>query len=141
MNQLGYDVLKQNWKNICYSYLQEFCERHDYRFEPDMWVSNNPGTVAMIEDMYVDMEVIRFDVDNQVDTQLFEKWYWKSLELYELGVKNWMNYESYCNGCPDEWTEERIDVLRKAKERVESAQKALDDMLEKYSKQPEQPNF
>jgi len=133
--------LKNLWNNVCNTYLNEFCERHGYRYEPDMWVANDPGTIAMIEDMYVDMTVIRFDVDNQVNPQVFEKWYWKSLDLYELGVKNWMSYENYCKGCHDEWTESRIEELRKAKENYEAAQRVFDELLEKYSKQPEQPKF
>ena len=90
--------LKLNWKEICNNYLFEFCEKHEYTYESDCWVANDPGTIANIGDMFVSMENIRYDIDNNIPEEKFEKWYWKSLEVYELVGEKFMNYENFCKG-------------------------------------------
>ena len=85
-------------------------------------VHDDPGTTILIGDMYVGMDEIRYDIDNDIDESVFSTWYWKALELYELGVESWMNYESFCKGVPDEWPEERIQRLREAKQRLSDAE-------------------
>lgn len=107
--------LQQQWQEICNDYLREFCHRHDYTYDPQYWIGSPEGigTIAWIGDtMLVDMEDLRYDVDNQVPVDKFEKWYWKQLELNELGIEVWLNYRSYCLGAPDEWTDERMQKLR-----------------------------
>lgn len=121
--------LKSNWKEICNRYLKEFCERHGYKYEPDMWVGSDPGTIIEVSDMFVSMENIRYDVDNEVPVDYFSDWYWKSIELGELGVEHWMNYPSYCKGAPDEWTEERMNRLRESKKRLEEARESFRQTL------------
>lgn len=113
--------LAGNWKEICNRYLMEFCHKHDYRYEPDTWIGGDPGTIIEVCDMFVSMENIRYDVDNNIPDGVFEKWYWKQLELFELGVEHWMNFPSYCKGAPDEWPEERMQRLRDAHKRLEQA--------------------
>ena len=94
---------QERWNDICNEYLKEFCDRHEWQYEPDMWVAGNTGTIVMIGDMFVSMNNIRYDIDNNVPTDYFEKWYWKSIEISELtdGAENYMNYENYCKGAPD----------------------------------------
>lgn len=124
--------LKTRWSEICDEYLRVFCERHEYEYDPYMWVGSDPGTIIEVCDMFVSMENIRYDVDNNIDPELFHKWYWKSLELSQLGVEHWMNYPSYCKGAPDEWTEERMQRLREANKRVEEAKRELQDEIDSY---------
>ena len=124
--------LKLNWKEICNNYLFEFCEKHEYVYEPDCWITSDPGTFANIGDMFVSMENIRYDLDNDIPEEYFEKWYWKSLEVYELVGEKYINYESFCRGCPDPWPESRLSSIRGAKQRVIDAQKELEDEINKY---------
>ena len=124
--------LKLNWKEICNNYLFEFCNKHEYAYEPDCWIAGDPGTIVNIGDMFVSMENIRYDIDNDVPGHYFENWYWKSLEVYELTGQNYINYKSYCEGCPDPWPESRLSSIRAAKCRVEEAQKALEDEIKNY---------
>ena len=121
--------LKQAWEEVCNTYLQEFCRRHGYCCEPDVWVANNPGTIACVNDMFISMEDIRYDVDNCIDIDCFEAWYSKSFEIYELTKQNYMNYSSFCQGAPDPWTEERLNSIREAQKRVFEAQENFEKVL------------
>ena len=124
--------LKEEWDKVCDRYLATFCEKHDYTYEPVAWVGSDPGTIADVSDMFIKMDDIRYDIDNDVPEEYFSKWYWKSVELHELGVDNYMNYPSYCKGAPDIWTEEKIEGLRKAHQRVEETKRQLEKLLEEY---------
>lgn len=117
----------KKWNQICNEYLNEFCVRHDYTFENDMWVGGDIGTVVLIGDMYVSMDEIRYDVDNNINEDYFEQWYWKKMEVAELTdyTENYMNYESYCKGAPDYWTKERMQSIRASKKRVEEVKAEL----------------
>ena len=118
---------QERWNDLCNEYLKEFCDKHEWQYEPDMWVAGNIGTIVMIGDMFVSMNNIRYDIDNNVPTDYFEKWYWKSIEINELtdGAENYMNYENYCKEAPDYWTEERVQKIRASKKRVEEAKNEL----------------
>ena len=128
--------LESNWKEICNRYLELFCDKHEWPYEPDMWVGGDIGTIVMIGDMFVSMDNIRYDIDNDVPEEYFTKWYWKSLDVHELtdGAENYMNYENYCKGCPDYWTEERMQSIRESKARIEKAKKALEDEIQNIGK-------
>ena len=127
--------LKSEWQELCNKYLKKFCEKHEYTYEPDCWVANDPGTIANIGDMFVSMENIRYDLDNDIPEENFEKWYWKSLEVYELVGEKFMNYENFCKGCPDYWTEDKLESIRKAKQRVIEARDALEREINEHKSQ------
>jgi hypothetical protein len=127
--------LKSEWQELCNKYLKKFCDKHEYTYETDCWVANDPGTIANIGDMFVSMENIRYDVDNCIDIECFEAWYWKSLEVYELVGEKYMNYESFCQGCPDYWTEDKLESIRKAKQRVIDARDALEREINSHKSQ------
>lgn len=126
--------IRYEWIQLCNEYLQQFCHRHDYKYEPDMWVANDYGTIACVNDMYVTMEVIRYDVDNCIDTDCFESWYWKGLEVYELTGNRYMNYKAYTQGAPDIYTEEKLNSIREAKKRVDVAKELLQKEIEDLTK-------
>lgn len=117
----------ERWNELCNEYLKEFCDKHEYPCEPDMWVGGDIGTIVMIGDMFVSMDNIRYDIDNNVPEYYFDKWYWKSIEISELteGAENYMNYENYCKGAPDYWTEERMQRILTLKMRTEEAKNEL----------------
>lgn len=133
--------LKNGWYLICDKYLKEFCDKHEYAYEQDCWVANDPGTIANIGDMFVSMDNIRYDVDNDIPEEYFEKWYWKSLEVYELVGEKFMNYENFCKGCPDYWTEDKLEDLRKAKQRLIDARNALEREINKYKEEEHPQEF
>jgi hypothetical protein len=123
--------LKSEWQELCNKYLKKFCEKHEYTYEADCWVANDPGTIANIGDMFVSMDNIRYDIDNCIDVDCFEAWYWKSLEVYELTGQKYMNYSSFCHGAPDMWSEERLNSVREAKRKVEVAKQNLEKEIER----------
>lgn len=127
-------ILNNVWSNVCDSYLYEFCKRHGYVYEPDAWVGSDPGTTICVCDMFVSMDDIRYDVDNDIDPEWFSEWYWKGLDVYELTGEHYMNYPSFCKGAPDPWTKERIDSIRESKKRIEEAKKSLEEEIERYKK-------
>jgi len=81
--------------------------------------------------MYVGMDDIRYDIDNNIPEDMFEKWYWKHLDRYESGIK-YMNYESFCKGCPDPISEEKEKEIIALREKVIEAKKALEDAIKDY---------
>jgi hypothetical protein len=127
--------LKSEWKELCNKYLKKFCDKHEYIYEADCWVASDPGTIANIGDMFVSMENIRYDLDNDIPEEYFEKWYWKALEVYELVGEKFMNYENFCKGCPDYWTEDKLESIRKAKQRVIDARDALEREINEHKSQ------
>lgn len=127
--------LKSEWQELCNKYLKKFCDKHEYTYEADCWVASDPGTIANIGDMFVSMENIRYDLDNDIPEEYFEKWYWKALEVYELVGEKFMNYENFCKGCPDYWTEDKLESIRKAKQRVIDARDALEREINEHKSQ------
>ena len=120
------------WEDVCNEYLEAFCEKHEYEYEPKYaWVADDPGTVANIGDLFVGMDDIRFDIDNNVPESYFEKWYWKNLEVYELTGVHYMNYPSYCKGAPDNWSEERLQRARDAQKRLDEAKKSFQEEMDR----------
>jgi hypothetical protein len=56
------------YEEACNLYLHLFCEKHGFNAEyPDTcWIANNIGGVAFIGDYLVDMETMRYDIDNDL---------------------------------------------------------------------------
>lgn len=127
--------IQERWRNICQEYLKMFCDKHEYSFEDCFWVTDNYGTIACVSDMFISMEHIRYDIDNNIEETKFEKWYWKAIEIFELTGQDFMNYESFCKGAPDIWTEEKIEKLREAHMRVYEAEEALRQEIEEMTEE------
>lgn len=126
---LSIEGRKALWKDVCKEYLDTFCEKHGYIYDKYVWLGGDPGTIANIGDLSVSMDDIRYDIDNDIPENYFEKWYWKGLEVYELTGQKYMNYSSYCKGAPDQWSDEKLNKVREAKKRVEDAQKKLEEEI------------
>lgn len=127
--------IKDRWRTICNEYLLLFCNKHGIQYKTDTWVVDNPGTIVEVGDMYVHMDDIRYDVDNNIQEDYFEKWYYKGLEVYELTGRNYMNYESFCKGAPDYYTPEKMEEIKRAKARVQAAQEALEASINNMKNQ------
>ena len=127
--------IQERWRDICQEYLKLFCDKHEYSFEDCFWVTDNYGTIACVSDMFISMEHIRYDIDNNIEETKFEKWYWKAIEIFELTGQDFMNYESFCKGAPDIWTEEKMEKLREAHMRVYEAEEALRQEIEEMTEE------
>jgi hypothetical protein len=126
---------QERWRDICQEYLKLFCDKHEYSFEDCFWVADDYGTIACVSDMFISMEHIRYDIDNNIEETMFEKWYWKAIEIFELTGQDFMNYESFCKGAPDIWTEEKMEKLREAHMRVYEAEEALRQEIEEMTEE------
>lgn len=127
--------LQQRWQELCNEYLKQFCKRHEYEYDEDAWIGidkDNVGAIADIADMFISMDDIRYDVDHEVPIDSFEEWYWKRLDLHELGVERWMNYPNYCQGAPDEWTDERMNELRELHKQASDTKERLEELCKDY---------
>lgn len=127
--------IQERWRDICQEYLKLFCDKHEYSFEDCFWVTDNYGTIACVSDMFISMEHIRYDIDNNIEETMFEKWYWKAIEIFELTGQDFMNYENFCKGAPDIWTEEKMEKLREAHMRVYEAEEALRQEIEEFTEE------
>lgn len=127
--------IQERWRDICQEYLKQFCDKHEYSFEDCFWVADDYGTIACVSDMFISMEHIRYDIDNNIEETMFEKWYWKAIEIFELTGQDFMNYESFCKGASDIWTEEKIEKLREAHMRVYEAEEALRQEIEEMTEE------
>ena len=127
--------IQERWRDICQEYLKLFCDKHEYSFDDCFWVADDYGTIACVSDMFISMEHIRYDIDNNIEETMFEKWYWKAIEIFELTGQDFMNYESFCKGAPDIWTEEKMEKLREAHMRVYEAEEALKQEIEEMTEE------
>ena len=75
--------LRKKYEEACNAYLTKFIKKHDYQLEPYPWVGDEVGGVACIGDMFVGFNDIRYDIDHDVPEEYFDKWYWRSVEMYE----------------------------------------------------------
>ena len=115
--------LKDSWREVCDAYLLAFCEKHEYDYDDAYWVGDEPGTLAYVSDLFVGMEEIRYDIDNDVPEEMFLKWYDYSLDVYNIesdyhekqDIKSfiYINYPSFCKGAPLPYTNEDLDSFKK----------------------------
>lgn len=95
--------LRDRYEEICMEYVYDFVTKHGYlgldQNLKDNWVAGDIGTIICIGDMFVDFEVIRYDIDNNIPEDKFEKWYWSAVECYDSN-KFTMNYKTYCRCNP-----------------------------------------
>lgn len=128
--------LKNRWTEVSNEYLRLFCEKHEYDYEPDAWIGQDAGTVASIGDMFVSMDDMRYDIDNNVEAQLFDKWYWESLDRHEKGLK-YMNYPSFVKGAPDPYTPEQLKLIDELIDLAKQAKKKAVDKITELGGNPE----
>jgi len=69
------EELKQNFAKAADAYLNIFCEKHGYGYTEAYWIADEPGGLASVADLFVDMRTIMYDIDNDVQNEEFEKWY------------------------------------------------------------------
>lgn len=123
------------WREVCNNYLFSFALKHEYDTSDIdngyAWVGGDPGTVANLGDMWINMDDIRYDIDNKIPADRFEAWYWKALDRAEANLK-YMNYRSFCMGAPDPLSPEKEAELKQLRSRVKEAQAALDDAIRDY---------
>jgi hypothetical protein len=120
------DVRKQ-YCLACEKYVELFCIKHGYPYEPFPWASGDVGGIACIGDYFVDMATIRVDIDENVREEEFIQWYDYCLEASEFGFTT-PNFRSWVNGCP----RVRQESLNKIKGLKDELHKMIEDEKRKY---------
>ena len=125
--------LKKQWCDICNEYVRLFIEKHELesKYYEDYWIANDPGTIICISDMYISMDDIRYDIDNDIPKEKFEEWYWTSVDRAENGLQ-YLNYPAFCKGAPDPIPADRLEEIKKLKKKVEQARRALEESIKDY---------
>ena len=115
-------MMRDAWDGICNAYLHAFCERHGWNLSDAYWGNDEPGTVACIGGYFVEMDVIRYDVDNDVPADQFWKWYDYTLDICEIETDfryygdyrkiEHVSYQKFCEGEPLPYSPEEIGQMR-----------------------------
>ena len=115
--------MKKKWIEVCEAYLKAFCEKHGYVFEDCYWPGDDVGSVAILSDDFtsVNMDDIRYDIDNDVPENVFDEWWQHSYDTHAVEISTGMklrhiNYSSWCKGAPKPYTDGEMHVLRKVGE-------------------------
>ena len=120
--------LKQQFEEVCKAYLDAFVKRHDL-VSAD-WIGPGVGAnVCANDDVFLDFDDIRYDVDNAASLSVNEIWDWvdycRRLEYLECPKK--INFPSWCKGAPKPYTLKMLDVLEGLHQAVIDAKKKLDE--------------
>ena len=120
--------LKQQFEEVRKAYLEAFVKRHDL-VSAD-WVG--PGVCEIVcanDDVFLDFDDIRYDVDNAASLSVNEIWDWvdycRRLEYLECPKK--INFPSWCKGAPKPYTLKMLDELEGLHQAVIDAKKKLDE--------------
>lgn len=118
----GAEEFANMYKALTNHYLKRFCKMYEFPYEDADWIADECGTIAMVGDLFVDFQDIRYCVENKIPYHMFIKWYDLSSELHYIETEimekeNWttirkINLKSYCIGCPLPYTEEEMEKLR-----------------------------
>lgn len=101
--------LKLAYEAACTNYLAAFMEQYDLTCDPEPWVANETGTIAMIGDSYYNMEEIRLCVDKEIPYDEVLAWESYNEEASLLGL-NLINLRSWVMGAPRTPKEKRDEL-------------------------------
>lgn len=120
--------LKQQFEEVCKAYLDAFVKRHDL-VSAD-WIG--PGVCEIVcanDEVFLDLDDIRYDIDNAASLSVNEIWDWvdycRRLEYLECPKK--INFPSWCKGAPKPYTLKMLDELEGLHQAVIDAKKKLDE--------------
>jgi hypothetical protein len=130
--------LHDKYTDICNEYITIFLKKHNFHSDysgNDIWVANEPGTIALIEDMFVNFDDVRYDIDNDIPEEKFYKWYSQQERLTLIGLK-YLNYKSFCQGAPEPYTEKDIEEIIELQRKVVDAKQSLNNAMAEINKNP-----
>ena len=132
--------LEKKYKDICNEYIEAFLDKHDlsindYEFN-EWWIGDEVGGLVDLDDCTFNFDDIRYDVDHDIPSDQIFKWYWNSVERYELGLK-YMNYPAFCKGAPDPIPADKMKRIRESKQKLDALQRELMEQVMKYQDKEE----
>ena len=121
--------LKRQFKEVAEAYLKVFCEKHCYDYEEAAWLGQRVGEVAELGDDFYNLNDIRYDIDNNIPSGEIEKWTDYVFRLEELNCPKSINFQSWCKGAPLPYSEDMLNNIEDARQRVEEAKRELELLL------------
>lgn len=132
MNKSHKELIRGRYENAVHEYCHAFCRKHGYHYDPDGWVGEGVGGIVLVGDYYINFDDIRYDIDNDVPEDIFIKYYDYTLEIASLdegtGKMTNVNYKHFIYGLRP-YSEEQLEKIRQAKERVAEARAALEECI------------
>lgn len=124
--------LKTDFRNACNAYLRLFAEKHGFDWNDCDWVSEDAGGVACLGDFFVDMNVIKDDIDMNAPKEEFFRWYDYSTEVEFLDLPKRCNYRSWLKGCP-RYSETTFGRIRQLRDKLNESRMKLLEAIEQES--------
>jgi hypothetical protein len=130
-------TLKRSYRKVCLEYLyQLFIDWNLYEGDEDgtqnfgWWVGDEVGSIYCLEDdTFIDMDDIRYCVDNNVSRDTYEEYTEYNLNCSEYGFDT-MNLDAFVHGAP-RIPKESFDRLSECKKTLYDA---IEDIKEKRAK-------
>lgn len=125
------EEIKKEYDKVCSEYLDKLFEDWGVYGEvkkAGWWVADDIGGVFCLEDdIFINMDDIRYCVDNNVDYQTYQDYLDYNCKCAEFNL-SFMNLKSFINGSP-RISEESFNHLKEAKEYFENA---IEEVKNKY---------
>ena len=131
MNKSHKELIRGRYENAVHEYCHAFRRKHGYHYDPDGWVGEDVGGVLEVCDRYINMDDIRYDIDNDIKVGVLEEWYDYSTEIaFFEGGRN-VNYPSWCRGYRP-YSAEQLERISEAQTAVNVAKNHLRELVEQY---------
>jgi hypothetical protein len=96
------EKLQALYKSVCEMYIDLFCEKHDLQYDHELNYD-----IVCCSDYFFNFTDIRYDIDNEIEAGLIEKWYYDSLLDDNLKV----NFKSYAEMFPVKHNQSYVKML------------------------------
>lgn len=107
--------LRLAYEAACDNYLAAFLEKYELTCDPEPWVANEAGTIAMIGDWFFDFQDIKRSIDEDVTFHTLMEWYDYNLDARELGL-NEICLKAWLMGAPRAMKEDIDNIKARRKE-------------------------
>lgn len=126
----GKNKAKLLYEEGCNLYLHLFCKKHGFyaKHSDTYWAADDIGGVAFIGDYTVSMDVMRYDIDNDIPEDQWLRWCDYTLECTMLGLTS-PNYKSWLNGCPTFSREQLDEVKNNLRKNITDARHKHEDFI------------
>ena len=136
MLEVSKEYIKMNYETACYEYLKRLLFNWGYGdctvSSVGWWVGDDIGGLFCFEDdTFINMDEIRYCVDNDVSQETYNEYIEYNLKCSEYGFEN-MNLNAFVKGAP-RIQEEAFDGLDKQKKMLEESIERLKEKLNNKS--------
>lgn len=127
MKKTDKEKLYDMWGRVCDGYVAELAHMWGFEYKVSDWVGDDFGGVACInEEIYVNMDDVRYCVDNEICYDEYNEWSAYIEDVSEFSLPK-MNLRSWHMGCP-RVPKEVIDRLKQLKQ-------SLNDSIDSINKE------